>query len=327
MLKIFISFSTIDGQDVADHVYSSYRKKIGYSVFLSSSEITYGDESEEEIGKNIEECDIFLVIATYGAIESEKVAKEIIEAKRLGKRIIPCKFSGVEWSDLEKWGIDSKQGLSFRNEHELVRKIHPQLSKQLALTLVRDQRNDMGLIETRLASSKYEPSLRAGTVRRVPSAYIVIKNKLSKLQLEHEPMSQDRVAYYERVPEGTISFGERFRLIIPQTPGIFKYVESAGLWVNDDIYNENDYLHTHIDLENVRDARFSYIETYLNGVPHGLGDGYTANEQGFKIFLWWQVLFTDGTEQTYVAILHLKGDPCEKHGWYRQGTRCFDFDE
>jgi hypothetical protein len=37
----------------------------------------------------------FLVIATYGAIESEKVAKEIIEAKRLGKRIIPCKFSGV----------------------------------------------------------------------------------------------------------------------------------------------------------------------------------------------------------------------------------------
>ena len=59
MLKIFISFSTIDGQDVADHVYSSYRKKIGYRVFLSSSEITYGDESEEEIGKNIKECDIF----------------------------------------------------------------------------------------------------------------------------------------------------------------------------------------------------------------------------------------------------------------------------
>jgi hypothetical protein len=138
-------------------------------------------------------------------------------------------------------------------------------------------------------------------------------------------MSQDRVAYYDRAPQGTISFGERFRLIIPQTPGIFKDVESAGLWVNDDIYNENDYLQTYIDLVNVRYARFSYVETYLNGVPHGLGDGYTANKKGFKIFLWWEVHFTDGTDQTYLSIVHLHGDNCQKYGWDDDDdTRCFD---
>jgi hypothetical protein len=40
MLTIFISFSTIDGQDVAEHIHSSY-KKVGYKVFLSSKEIPY----------------------------------------------------------------------------------------------------------------------------------------------------------------------------------------------------------------------------------------------------------------------------------------------
>ncbi len=46
--------------------------------------------------------------------------------------------------------------------------------------------------------------------------------------------------------------------------------------------------------------------------PGGVGDRFTASEVGFKIFLWWQVSFTDGTEQTYLAIVHLKGDPCQE---------------
>jgi hypothetical protein len=150
---------------------------------------------------------------------------------------------------------------------------------------------------------------------RVPPAYIVIDGKASQLQLENEPSSQDRIADYDRAPQGTISFGERFRLLVPQLTGIFKDVESAELSVNDDVFNENDYLATDIELVNVRDTRLWYLETYLNSVPGGVGDGYTASDIGFKIFLWWQVFFTDGTDQTYLAILHLKGDPCEKHGW------------
>jgi hypothetical protein len=38
-----------------------------------------------------------------------------------------------------------------------------------------------------------------------------------------------------------------------------------------------------------------------------------ASEVGFKIFLWWQVFFTDGTDQTYLAIAHLQGNQCEEH--------------
>jgi hypothetical protein len=71
---------------------------------------------------------------------------------------------------MQKWGINSKQGLEFRNEHELKRRIHKQLSKQLASTLVRDQQDDVDQIERRFASSKYEPSLQSETIH-----YLVAK--------------------------------------------------------------------------------------------------------------------------------------------------------
>lgn len=171
-----------------------------------------------------------------------------------------------------------------------------------------------------------EASLLPSSSRFVPSAYIIVDGKASKLQLEDEPMSQDRRANYDRAPQGTISPGERFGLLIPQFPGIFKDVQSVRLFVNDDVFNENDYLQTDIDRINTRDTRYYYLETYLNTVPGAVGDGYTASEVGFKIFLWWQVFFTDGTDQTYLAIVHLKGDPCQEHGWVssRGGTTCVD---
>jgi hypothetical protein len=175
------------------------------------------------------------------------------------------------------------------------------------------------------ATSLSSSSFRLG-YNIIPPAYIIVDGKASRLQLEDEPMSQDRIANYDRAPQGTISPGERFGLLIPQFPGIFKDVQSTRLHVNDDVFNENDYLQTDIDRINVRDARFFYLETYLNTVPGAVGDGYTASDVGFKIFLWWQVFFTDGTEQTYLAIVHLRGDPCGEHGWVysRSGTTCVD---
>src|SRR5688572_25736704 len=141
-----------------------------------------------------------------------------------------------------------------------------------------------------------------GLEQRVPPAYIVIDGKPSRLQLEDEPVSQDRIANYDRAPQGTLSFGERIQLLVTQVPGILKDVQSAKLYVNDDVFNENDYLQTDIERVNVRDTRLLYLETYLNAVPGGgdpdaLGDGYTASDVGFRIFLWWQVFFTDGTDQ------------------------------
>jgi hypothetical protein len=170
---------------------------------------------------------------------------------------------------------------------------------------------------------------------KIPPAYILIDGELSELQLENEPFSdEDRIADYDIEPQGTLSFGEEFRLLVAQAPGILKDVESAQLYVNDDVLNQNDYLQTDIELVDRSDIRYLYSETYLNDVPGGgdpdaLGDGYTANENGFEIFLWWVAEFTDGTDQTYLAIVHLQGDECEEHGWDdgpNDDTTCVDLD-
>lgn len=168
----------------------------------------------------------------------------------------------------------------------------------------------------------------------IPPAYIEIDGELSELQLENGPSGEDdSIADYDIDPQGTLSFGEEFSLIVPQGSGVLN-VESAQLSVNDDELNQNDYLQTDIELVDEGDERDEYFQTYLNAVPGGgdpdaLGDGYTASEEGFEIFLWWTVSFTDGTEQTYLAVVHLEGDECEEHGWVssRDGTTCFDPDE
>jgi hypothetical protein len=168
-----------------------------------------------------------------------------------------------------------------------------------------------------------------------PPAYIAIDGELSELQLENGPSGEDdSIADYDIDPQGTLSFGEHFSLLVPQANGILKDVESAQLSVNDDVLNQNDYLQTDIELVDSADDQYLYFQTYLNDVPGGgdpdaLGDGYTANENGFEIFLWWKVSFTDGTEQTYLAVVHLEGDECEEHGWDdspNDDTTCVDLD-
>jgi hypothetical protein len=170
-----------------------------------------------------------------------------------------------------------------------------------------------------------------GLGERVPPAYIVVDGKASRLQLENgEPGSAEgRTADYSRPAQGTISFGERFQLLMPQVPGIFKDVQSANLMVCGDEVCNDDF-HIRQELVNTRDARLLYIQTHVINAPNAVGDGFTASDVGFKIFLFWTVSFTDGTDQTYLAIVHLKGDPCEEHGWdYHPNNdrECVDLDE
>src|SRR5215217_2554468 len=161
----------------------------------------------------------------------------------------------------------------------------------------------------------------------LPPAYIVVDGKTSRLQLDNNPLNlEEGLADYTRPPQGTISFGERFGLLVPQFPGIFKNAQSARLTVCSDEQCTNDDFHVRKELVNVRDTRYWYLETHIIDNPGGVDDGFTASDIGFKIFMWWDVGFTDGTEQTYLAIVHLKGDPCEEHGWVysRSGTTCVD---
>ena len=164
---------------------------------------------------------------------------------------------------------------------------------------------------------------------RIPSGYIAVDGDLSKLQLENDNSSTDRIADYDIEPQGTISFGEQFMLLVPQTTGVLKNAESADLTVCYDEDCSNDDFWITRELIDVDDEESLYIETHVIDAPDEVGDGFTASEEGFEIFMWWTVSFTDGTDQTYVAIVNLEGDECEEHGWVEssEGTRCFDPDE
>ncbi len=168
-----------------------------------------------------------------------------------------------------------------------------------------------------------------GLGQRVPPAFIVIDGKASQLQFENgDLLSWEATADYSKPAQGTISFGERFQLLLPQVPGVFKDAQTASLMVCGDEACNDDF-HIRQELVNTRDIRFLYQQTYAINASGGVGDGFTASDVGFKIFLLWTMGFADGTEQTYLAIVHLKGDPCEEHGWVysRGGTTCIDPNE
>lgn len=206
----------------------------------------------------------------------------------------------------------------------------PALSRMMSITVITTMMF-LVLVSASPSSLFLQPQQAEATAyglgqSRIPPAFIVVDGKASILQLENgDPSSGDATADYSRPAQGIVSFGERFQLLVPQFPRIFKDVQSAELTVCGDEVCNDDF-HVRQELVNTRDTRFLYQQTYAINAPNGVGDGFTASDVGFKIFLLWTVSFTDGTEQTYLAIVHLQGDPCEEHGWdySRGGTTCVD---
>ena len=88
-LKVFIAYSRRDGADIANHVYK-YLNKFIHDVFTDVASIKIGDIWSSSIEKNISDCDFFVVIVTYAALQSSQVERELVQAQKEMKIIIPC---------------------------------------------------------------------------------------------------------------------------------------------------------------------------------------------------------------------------------------------
>jgi hypothetical protein len=122
--KIFISYAKADGKDIAAFAYDFYKNKVGFDVFYSAEEIPLGKEWLQEIDERLKNSDVLLLIATREALQTQNVAKEVSNAIRLEKTIIPCKHSTVKnWSDLKKLGLNFVQGIEFDTKEELLRNL------------------------------------------------------------------------------------------------------------------------------------------------------------------------------------------------------------
>jgi predicted nucleotide-binding protein len=119
-VKIFISYARED-TDFAKYV-NKYLRDKGHDVLIDVNSIRAGDAWAHSIEKNISDCDIFVVILTPDSIISLNVEKEVLQAQKQNKIIVPCINEDVDYGKI-KWDLDKIQGIEFSDEFKLARKL------------------------------------------------------------------------------------------------------------------------------------------------------------------------------------------------------------
>jgi hypothetical protein len=125
-MKIFVSYSRTDANDFAKRIHNRLRSQ--HDVFIDVKDIMAGTVWTNVIEDNISRCDLFIVVLTHAALQSSEVEKEVLQAQRENKRIIPCTdrivlLRGPEF-DRSKWALDRIQGIEFENADGLARELY-----------------------------------------------------------------------------------------------------------------------------------------------------------------------------------------------------------
>lgn len=154
-MKIFVSYSRRDAGDFAAQI-QRHLPSFKYNVFTDVDSIRAGDVWSNIIESNISNCDIFVVIVTYGALESQHVANEVLQAQRENKTIIPCFHRTVINSDI-KWGLERIQGVEFNNEFQLARDLHSKIVYSTARYQSPD--NDLDSLHKAVDNKKTTPKI------------------------------------------------------------------------------------------------------------------------------------------------------------------------
>ena len=118
-VKIFVSYSRQDAGDFAEQI-QRYLSNFKHEVFTDVNSIKLGDIWSNTIEDNVQNCDVFVIIITYGALQSPHVENELLQAKQQKKKIFPCFHKRVRESDI-KWGLHRIQGIEFNDKYDLAR--------------------------------------------------------------------------------------------------------------------------------------------------------------------------------------------------------------
>jgi len=99
MPSVFLSYSSKDTALAKSLV--TLLRTYGDAVFFSDDSIEEGEDDWKTIIRALEGADIVLLAATHNACMSPGVRREMIEAQRRGKKVIPL-LSGVTPEELKK---------------------------------------------------------------------------------------------------------------------------------------------------------------------------------------------------------------------------------
>jgi hypothetical protein len=120
-VKVFISYSRRDAGDFANQI-QRHLSSFNYDIFTDVDSIRVGEIWSNTIEENISSCDIFVIIVTHDALRNQEVEKEVLQAQKENKKIIPCIFRGIKNNEI-KWGLERIQGIEFFDKIELARNL------------------------------------------------------------------------------------------------------------------------------------------------------------------------------------------------------------
>ena len=125
-MKIFVSYSRRDARDFAEQISETLEDE--HDVFTDIDDIEAGDIWTSVIEDNISKCDVFIVILTFAALRSSEIEKEVLQAEKKSKKIIPCVDRGIEINQL-KWDLGKFQGIEFSSKYELAREVYRKIQR------------------------------------------------------------------------------------------------------------------------------------------------------------------------------------------------------
>ena len=120
-----MSYRRRDAGDFAKQIYEHL--KVKHDIFIDV-DIQLGEIWSSSIETNISICDIFIPIVTHGALISKEVEKEVLQAQRENKIIIPCIHSDISYDEI-KWDLSKFQVIEFDDKYDLARNLYSRIVK------------------------------------------------------------------------------------------------------------------------------------------------------------------------------------------------------
>jgi len=115
MGHVFVSYSHKDTEYA--HSFADKLQSTGFDVWIDER-LDYGSTWPQEIQKQLDSCDAFIVIMTPRSFDSEWVQNELNRAKRLGKPIFPLLLEGNgPWLSVESTQFADVRDGSFPEEN------------------------------------------------------------------------------------------------------------------------------------------------------------------------------------------------------------------
>jgi hypothetical protein len=162
-----------------------YFTSFKYDIFTDTENINLGDNWDTTIETNISSCDIFVVIVTYGALQSPHIDNEVLQAQREKKRIIPCVHRTIKENSI-KWGLNKIQGVEFDDKFELARNLYAKIvQNKNAVNINSDTpkiKNNSGT--TRLGSDQEVASVNANKSKSKSDFSLVDPQKTKGVNLK-----------------------------------------------------------------------------------------------------------------------------------------------